>query len=102
MPFRKMIRQKYIVASQFPDNFGARISKAMDILEKDSAYQDIMKELKSNADKYFNTAMKQPDATAKDGEAKETALIKKAEQREKELNIKHAPNGFYYFTGNLK
>jgi len=91
-----------VEANQYPDNFGARFTKAMEILEKDSAYQDIMKALKLNSGKYFDTYSKQPDSVVKEGESKEAELVKKAEQREKELNIKHAPNGFYYFAGDLK
>lgn len=85
----------------YPDNFDLRVGKAQDILKKDSAYQKIMRELKHNADMHFNSYNRKKDSVVEDGEKKERDLVKKAEQRMKALGLKKAPNGFWYYAGEI-
>jgi len=90
-----------ISAVTYPDNFDVRVGKANQILKKDSAYQKIMVELKINADRHFNSYNKKSDAVVEEGEKNEMDLVKKAEQRQKALGLKKAPNGFWYYAGKL-
>jgi len=88
------------ILAETPDNFGKRIQKAYEILEKDPQYKKIMTDLKLNADKYFNKFSKQPDSFVEEGEKIERGLVEKATHHMEELKIK-TKNGMPYFSGNL-
>jgi len=78
------------------DDFNVKsVSEAAKILENDSEYQKIMKDLKLNSNKYFDTYRPLPANKINEGEAIERELVKKAEEREKQLGI-GKKNGWPY------
>ena len=75
-----------------PDNLSERMDKALEVLKKDKKLEEIMLEL-THVNDEFKRGMS--DKQALDLEKKEMELVKRAEEREKELGVKKY-NGFPY------